>query len=620
MPGGRSRLGYRGHPSVGGLFLSQRGRSRRRRPFVVVAVAALCGLLLVAGVGVVWLVERDRIPARTTVGGVAVGGLSRPEARRAIARELVRARARPIVLVGPDGTASTTGRELGAAVSVSSALDAAVAVGPVTRLVRLVGLGATRSIPLPFALDAARVEELAERLDERFGDPAVDAGVVIRGVRVSVTLSSAGIGVDRIALTQRLTTLPQRVRLQLGPAEPRVPTAAANVAAARVGLLLAQPRVIRHEGVDATLWPTRLASLLTLEPEEGALRVALDPEGLVAALRPKLGQFETLPVDASFERDGDGWRLVPERPGVVLDGMRIGAALVRDTESSVFVARFADAKPTLTVALAKKLGIRELVAEFTTEHKCCAPRVTNIHHGAEIVDGTVIRSGEEFSLNEVLGERTAARGFVMAPQIRGGRLEDAIGGGVSQIATTVFNAAFFAGVELVQHQPHQFYISRYPMGREATVSWGAPELIWRNDWPAAILVDVATTDTSITVRFFSSLLGREVRTTMGTPTGYVQPRRIVVRNKELKPGERVVIQEPGPPGFSISYTRTVLRAGKVTRDERWHWRYDAENGIVELGPRKKGAGVNATPAVAAGDAMSDVAAKGSNGQSEQKVG
>jgi hypothetical protein len=102
--------------------------------------------------------------------------------------------------------------------------------------------------------------------------------------------------------------------------------------------------------------------------------------------------------------------------------------------------------------------------------------VTNIQRGAEIIDGTIVGPGERFSLNDVLGRRTIERGFVEAPQIYAGRLEDAVGGGVSQIATTTYNAAFFAGVQIVTHQPHEFYISRYPMGREATVSWGGPEL------------------------------------------------------------------------------------------------------------------------------------------------
>ena len=114
----------------------------------------------------------------------------------------------------------------------------------------------------------------------------------------------------------------------------------------------------------------------------------------------------------------------------------------------------------------------------------------------QILDGMVVQPGGTFSLNEALGRRTEERGFVFAPQILAGRLEDAVGGGVSQISTTLYNAAFFAGLELIAHQPHEFYISRYPMGREATVSWGGPEMIFTNDWKAGLLIKVSAWSTA----------------------------------------------------------------------------------------------------------------------------
>jgi vancomycin resistance protein YoaR len=193
------------------------------------------------------------------------------------------------------------------------------------------------------------------------------------------------------------------------------------------------------------------------------------------------------------------------------------------------------------------MRIRELVSEFTTNYACCPPRVTNIRRAAEILDGSIIPAGATFSLNEALGERTRERGFVPAPQINAGRLEDAVGGGVSQIATTFFNAAFFAGLRIVTHTPHEFYISRYPLGREATISWGGPELIVENDWPAAVLVKAAATDTGVTFRLYSDGLGRRVETeTRGSPTGGT---------------------------FTVSYTRKVWRGDELRRDEEWSWTY-----------------------------------------------
>jgi vancomycin resistance protein YoaR len=233
------------------------------------------------------------------------------------------------------------------------------------------------------------------------------------------------------------------------------------------------------------------------------------------------------------------------------------------------------------------MGIRELVSEFTTPYACCPPRVTNIRRAAEMLDGTIVPIGGRFSLNDALGQRTVDRGFVEAPQIEDGRLVDAVGGGVSQVATTMYNAAFFAGLELVAHTPHQFYISRYPMGREATVSWGGPELIFRNDWAAAILVKAAAADDGITIRLFSSRLGRRVETRTGSPRGRRPPKVVEVQKESLPPGTRTVVQPMGAAGFTVDYTRKVYEGVRLRRDEHFTWTYSAEDAIVEVGPPKE---------------------------------
>lgn len=189
-----------------------------------------------------------------------------------------------------------------------------------------------------------------------------------------------------------------------------------------------------------------------------------------------------------------------------------------------------------------------------------------------------------FSLNDALGERTAARGFVIAPTIAAGELVDSVGGGVSQMATTTFNAAFFVGLELQAHTPHEFYISRYPMGREATVSWRQPDLVFRNDWAAAILMSVCAGRNGVTVAFYSSKLGRRVETTTGQPTNRTEPKTIERKKPDLPPGTRNVVQAAGPGGFSVSYTRKVFRGSTLKRDETFHWTYRRENAIVEVGP------------------------------------
>jgi vancomycin resistance protein YoaR len=247
---------------------------------------------------------------------------------------------------------------------------------------------------------------------------------------------------------------------------------------------------------------------------------------------------------------GDRVSVVPGTSSRVLDVEATAASLVGDPRATAHPVSFLRKPPDVTTAELAALRIHELVSEFTTYYPAGEPRVVNIKRAAELLDGKIIRAGGTFSMNRALGERTTARGFVPAPTIYGGEFVDSVGGGISQVATTLYNAAFLAGLDLIAHTPHSIYIDRYPMGREATISWGGPELIFRNDWEAAVLMKLIATDTSITVRFYSSPLGRRIETTTGTPYAWI-----------------------GGTGFTVDYTRRVYAYGQLKRDEHFQTRY-----------------------------------------------
>ena len=193
--------------------------------------------------------------------------------------------------------------------------------------------------------------------------------------------------------------------------------------------------------------------------------------------------------------------------------------------------------------------VDQLIGSFTTEHPCCAPRVTNIHRMAEIVDDTVVAPGGTFSLNAKSGRRTFEGGFVNAPAIADGELVDQIGGGVSQFSTTLFNAVWFAGLDSVAHQPHSKYISRYPPGREATLDYDTIQNIFRNDTGVPVVIRTATTSTSVTVALYGHT------------------------------GDRTVTSISGPEiprtggGFSISVTREVVDDGRTVGTDQIGWAY-----------------------------------------------
>jgi vancomycin resistance protein YoaR len=368
---------------------------------------------------------------------------------------------------------------------------------------------------------------------------------------------------------------------------------AAVLAAALTVTVLVAASAERERGVEAapharTLalgnvsWRVSAGELERLARLEPA-RAAADLE---SGLEARFRRFETTPRDARFRVvDGEA-SVVAGVPGRALDAQATAAALLAPGSASTVAPRFRVVSPSVTTEALAVVLAQKPVGEFTTYFAPGEPRVTNIARAAKLLDGTVLDPGEAFSMNAALGERTPARGFVPAPTIYGGRLLDSVGGGISQVATTLYNAAFFAGFELVEHTPHSFYIDRYPMGREATISWGGPELVFRNDWPTAALLRVTTTPTSVTVRVQSEPLGRRVETTTSEPTSWVPPVTRIVTDPSLATGTRVQVQEAGGSGFTVVYTRRVYRDDRLIRDERFVTRYVAKDAIVATGPSR----------------------------------
>ena len=153
--------------------------------------------------------------------------------------------------------------------------------------------------------------------------------------------------------------------------------------------------------------------------------------------------------------------------------------------------------------------IKQTVSEFTTFYQPDTPqrpqsRVRNIQRFADLMKGVVIAPGETFSLNDHVGRRSRDNGFVVSQMLTSRGLVPAVGGGVSQFATTFFNAAFFAGLDFEEYQMHTFYFDRYPYGREATISFGDIDLIVTNTTPYEILVWPTYDENSVTVTFFST--------------------------------------------------------------------------------------------------------------------
>ncbi len=525
----------------------------RRTDTRVALLAGLGMLVIVVAVIAFRLVTApdDRVPAGVSIGGVAVGGLSADEALRAV-------RARAIAPLGqvelelpgePGFPVQVATSELAPLPRAKAAVDEALRGTPLfDRVLAEVGLPRERDIPLRYRATPARARAVAARVEQQIDAPARPATLVVREGRVVARPARAGRGVDTARLTALIGRLPERATVPVTVVDPAVSDAQAEEARLRAERIAATPAAVRGAGRRALVRRPQLLDALRFEQTADGIAVSLAPDVVADAVRPEFEGILRPAESAGFAVEGTRVSVTPSSPGRGLDDEELARRIARRSGSTPVRVPIVPLTPARTTAQAEALGIRERVSTFTTPYVCCQPRVTNIRLAARVLDRTLIPAGGTFSLNDVLGERTRARGFVPAPQINAGELEDAVGGGVSQVATTTFNAAFFAGFEIVSHTPHEFWITRYPPGREATVSWGGPEMIVRNDWPAAALMTVSATDTALTVSIYSSKLGRRVTTTSS--------------------GDAVA-----GTAFTETITRKVWRGDTLRRDETFRWTY-----------------------------------------------
>src|ERR1043166_1222754 len=203
-------------------------------------------------------------------------------------------------------------------------------------------------------------------------------------------------------------------------------------------------------------------------------------------------------------------------------------------------------------------------------------RIHNVHLMADFIDGTIIKPGATFSFNKVVGPRTAERGFLEGQQIVGSLTLPAIGGGVCQTATTLFNDAFEAGLPILARINHNYYLSHYPLGRDATVSWGGPDLVFRNDLQHGILIKTAYTDSTLTFTFYGTPQGRKVESETSPQTNWTDPRTTYAYDPTgaiAGPGQAVTASGPGGGGFDVPVSRTVTENGKTIRKDHFFSRY-----------------------------------------------
>lgn len=531
------------------------------------SLAVLVLAWLAAGVGLRLAYDEKVLPG-TTMAGVSLAGASEAEVRRRLAR------APGTTVTLTHGAVRSPVHGTAAGLDLRASAERAMAAGREGPLRGLWSSVASLVVPRavePVYASARAARRIVAATARRVDRPPFHGALAIDPVslRATVTPPRPGRVVNRRQTTSALIAALRRgeggdVAMTVGssPAAAEAEVRAVGRAAERY---LASSLRVTGAGPAVTVTPRRLARLLALETLEraGRVRVRLGVRrapltGLVEAIaaerrRPPVDARITAPagagvltaqLDATWRPRGARVRV---RPG------RAGRAVATEAAAAAIAAAIRDGRheaalpvralpPRISTRAARRVSA--LIGTFTTPFPCCQPRVTNIRLIAEAVDGTVVAPGERFSLNGVAGRRTREKGYVPAPFIADGELVDSVGGGVSQMSTTVYNAAYFAGLHIDARTPHSFYISRYPPGREATLDYPGIDLTWTNDTRAPILVRATTTPTSVSVSLYGDNGGRRVRADAG-PRRPVAGRDFAITvTREIRHGDGRVTSEP----------------------------------------------------------------------------
>ena len=569
---------------------------RAQRLLALTAVVVATGVAL----GLAFAGSSDRIAAGVRVAGVNVGGLTSGEA---VGKLETRARAVanvPVVFVAGGRRWRLRAANLGVQADWAAAVKLAQrhgdGFGPFRGL-RRIGVrvfGADVSPPTRVWVRALNYE--LTRMNRAVGSPHRDAALVLRGLTPVVVASRTGRGLDRkAAAAQIVQTLAgfergRPVELPVTLDTPRV--TAADLAPAATQARTALSGRIRMSLARSSWWlpAGQLAALIAL-PHGGTSELAIGgpaADGYFKRLAQGIGRP---PRDATFSVLANGRvAVVPSRPGRVIaipETRRsiLAAALSTTHRSARVIVTTEPAKRT--TAQVRAMGITSRISSYETIYGGDPNRIHNVQLVARLIDGKLIAPGATFSFNRATGARTANKGFLEAPVIINGEVTTGLGGGVCQVSTTIFNAAYEAGLKITDRTNHALYISHYPQGRDATVDYPDVDLKFVNDTPRWILLRTFVGSYSLVVNLYGAPIHRRIvsQTRPLVESGPPPVKRIP--DPALFKGQTYV-EDTGEPPRSTSVRRLVYTAsGKLLYDNTWYSAYRSEPKIVHFGTKTR---------------------------------
>jgi vancomycin resistance protein YoaR len=519
--------------------------------------------LLVAIYGIDLLVSQGSVPRGVTVAGVDVGGMDRAAAEQELRGQIEPRLTRPLAVTAGDVQGTLSPTLAGLRLDWPQTLDQA-GEQPLNPFTRLSSLFSSREVGVVSHADDAKLGAALGTLRGQVDRDPVEGTVKFEGATPVAVPPKAGQKLDVPGATTTVVEKWARGEtLALPVTTTPVRTTAEGVQAALDQFArpaVSGPLVIKGDGRNASVKPDAIAAALSFEPADGGgLSPKIDNKKIAEAAGPQLKSTEKEGKEATIVFEGGKPTVDPSTDGRAVDwdpSLKPLPEVLKKTDGREVAAVYKDSPAKVTTEQANQLGVKEVVGEFTTGG-FAADSGTNIRVVAQKVNGAIVKPGETFSLNGFTGPRGKPQGYVEAGVIKDGAPGREVGGGISQFATTLYNASYFAGMKDAGHKEHSYYISRYPAAREATVFQnpnGASviDLKFTNDSPTGIAIQTIWTSSSITVK----LWGTKRYTVESIPGGRTNPS-----DPQTKPGPAENCHASnGAPGFTTTDTRVLKDA------------------------------------------------------------
>jgi vancomycin resistance protein YoaR len=552
----------------------------RSRALLVSAVALI---VLVVAYGGLATFLAGHVASNVRVDGIAIGGMSPREATDTLQRVLAGRALKPVQLTAASRSVDLQPGAAGLEIDMGATVAGLTGftVNPLKMWAHMTGDENQR---FKLRVDREKLSAAVTKAAGNLNRPVKEGSITFTDGRATEVVPVTGTQLKVRETTDAVASAwPHQQVIQAITTVTLPKVSAAEIARATKELAvpaMSAPVTFEVGRSAFTLQPRQYGAALSAAADaSGRLQLAVDTNTLTAAIRQADPTIEHPPVDATVRLSAGRPQIVPAVAGTRFDGpatsARFRAALTSSPRTVTLT--LVPAAPKVTSATAQGWQITEVISTYQTQFPVNPPRTNNIKIAVLKLNSTLIRPGDQFSLNGTLGKRTPEKGYLKAPVIYGGRLVSDYGGGVSQVSTTTFNAAFFAGVPINEHTAHSFYIARYPEGREATVSWPDVDQKWTNDTGFGILIQAKVTGNAITVTFWGTKT-RDIEAVKGSRRNVVQPKVVV----DPKPG--CVPQMP-TPGFDVTVSQIFRKNGVQVKTVRFNSHYIPEDTVTCTAPR-----------------------------------